>query len=169
MKALKILVVLTAIVVITGLTADAWAANCIPGRQFRSLGKPTTDTTNVRIGVDGTGADNTTHMIGRIWDSDDANNANTGLTDLNGDGTGFGSFCPVANFYTVAGTERKIDEFMGSTTPRKRLPGPKHDGRYRRLRSGWPSRSRPDRLLHRLDGERDPGCSLRTLVRLWHR
>jgi hypothetical protein len=117
MKALKILVVLTAIVVIAGLTADVWAANCIPGRQFRSLGKPTTDTNNVRIGVDGSGADNTTHMIGRIWDSDDANNANTGLTDLNGDGTGFGTFCPVLNFYQVAGTaDRKIDEFMGSTT-----------------------------------------------------
>jgi hypothetical protein len=110
MKAMKILVVIAAVVVIAGLTADAWAANCIPGRQFRSVGKPTTGTTNIKIGVDGI-TQNTTNMIGRIWDSDDANNANTGLI-----GPNFGQFCPVENFYQVAGVDRKIDEFMGSIT-----------------------------------------------------
>ena len=84
MKALKILMVITALVVIVGLTTDTWA-QCSSARIFRSSGK---FGNNLNIGIAGT--DNTTNQIGRFWDSDNATLSNNGLN-----GPDFGNLCPI--------------------------------------------------------------------------
>jgi len=97
MKALKILVVITALVVIVGVTTDAWA-QCAQGRIFRSSGK-----FGNNFKVDASAADDTTNQIGRFWDSDNAAFSNNNLVD--------GSQCP-ANLWWLVGNnpgERLID------------------------------------------------------------
>lgn len=102
MKALKILMVITALVVIVGLTTDTWA-QCSSARLFRSSGK---FGNNINIGVVGT--DNTTNQIGRFWDSDNATLSNNGLA-----GPDFGNLCEIngadSAWWPVINTERKID------------------------------------------------------------
>jgi hypothetical protein len=88
MKPLKILMVVTALVVIVGLTTDAWA-QCPSGRVFRSAGKP-----GVNVRVDVSLTDPGDNEIGRLWDSDNANNSNGGLT-----GPNFGNLCPISEWW----------------------------------------------------------------------
>jgi hypothetical protein len=87
MKALKILVVITALVVIAGVTADAWA-QCPTARVFRSAGA-----VGANVRADISSVENGTNTIGRFWDTDNAAASNNGLTDVVGDGSGFGSLC----------------------------------------------------------------------------
>ena len=87
MKALKILMVITALVVIVGLSTDTWA-QCSSARVFRSSG---VGGKNVRAAVAGT--ENGANVIGRFWDTDNSAGSNNGLTDVVGDGSGFGSLC----------------------------------------------------------------------------
>jgi len=106
MKALKILVVITAVVVIAGLTTQAWAA-CAPARVFRSVGAPVTN--NIKISAVGS-AQSGPNVIGRFWDSDDMNNSNNGLA-----GPNFGSLCPPSVWWLAAGVNWKIDGQQGGT------------------------------------------------------
>ena len=101
MKALKILVVMVVLTVITGVVVDTYA-QCFPGRLFRSSGK---FGTNVKVDV--TGASDAA-FIGRLWDTGNAALANSGL-----DGPNFGSDCPVADWWLTDGTLRFIDGVVG--------------------------------------------------------
>jgi hypothetical protein len=101
MKALKILVVITALVVVVGVVSDAWAG-CAPARLFRSQGKPN-NTANINF--DPTGTDASGNQIGRLWDSDDANNSNNFTPGQ----------CPAANFWILnTNGTYKIDAYHGS-------------------------------------------------------
>jgi len=106
MKAMNILVVVAAVVVIAGLTADAWA-QCPAPELFRSAGKFGNNVT-----VDTTGSDNNGNQIGRFWDSDNANNSNNGLA-----GPDFGSLCPPINADGVSSW------WQDTTPPLKKIDG----------------------------------------------
>lgn len=107
MKALKILVVVTALVAAAGLATEAWAA-CSPGLLFQSVGAPV-PAFNTKISV--VGANAAGNEIGRIWDSLDAANSNSGLT-----GPNYGSTCPVGDWWQAAGVNKKINGVQGAGT-----------------------------------------------------
>ena len=147
MKALKLLVLITALVVITGVISDAWAG-CSPARLFRSQGKPN-NTNNVKfnqvdVPASGSGTWNQGAAIGRLWDSDDANNSNSGLTDVNGDGTGFGSLCPPSVWWLPQGNPPDSDKAL--------QPYPLRLARFRALLLHNGVRSAPDGRRYRCLG-----------------
>ena len=104
MKAMKILVVITALVVVAGLTTDAWA-QCSSARILQSNGQPLTN--NIKFSDAGTFSDTDgpagNARIGRFWDSDDRNNSNNGLV-----GPNFGSLCPPALWWITAGVNWQV-------------------------------------------------------------
>ena len=106
MKAMKYLVVIAALVLIGGMVADSWA-QCSPGRLFRSSGK-----LGNNVDFDIAGTDNNGNQIGYFWDSDDANNSNSGFAP------DYGARCPIELWWTerVAGSNTKrIDGVQGGT------------------------------------------------------
>ena len=103
MKAFKYLVVIVALIVVGGMVADSWA-QCNPGRLFRSSGK-----LGGNIDFDVTGCDNNGNQIGYFWDSDDANNSNSGF------GPDFGSRCPITDWWKErSAPNRAIDGVQGA-------------------------------------------------------
>lgn len=103
MKAVKILMVITALVVIVGMTSDAWA-QCAQPRLFRSAGKGGNN-----VDIDVSAIDQSRTDIGRFWDSDNANFSNNGLT-----GPNFGNLCPSTLWFNPRGTTGNwaIDAFL---------------------------------------------------------
>ena len=102
MKALKILVVIVALVAIAGMVTDTWA-QCSSARLFRSSGKG-----GLNVRIDSTGAQNGGNEIGRFWDTQNAAFSNNGLT-----GPSFGNLCPASLFWSGAGTTlRFVDGFL---------------------------------------------------------
>ena len=94
MKALKILMVVAALVVIAGLTTDAWAA-CPSAQFFVSSGA---GGKNVRVTVDG--VEDAGNAIGRFWDSDNWNDGHNGVFNDAGsvcEGQALGCLCPPIN------------------------------------------------------------------------
>ena len=89
MKPIKHLVVLVLLVVVAGAIANSWA-QCTPGRLFRSSGK-----LGNNLDFDVTGTDNNGNQIGYFWDSDDANNSNSGFAP------DYGVRCPVNQWWAV--------------------------------------------------------------------
>jgi len=103
MKAVKILMVITALVVVVGVTSDAWA-QCAQPRLFRSAGKGGNN-----VDVDVSAIDPAHTEIGRFWDSDNANFSNNGLS-----GPNFGNLCPSPLWFNPRGTAGNwaIDAFL---------------------------------------------------------
>jgi hypothetical protein len=106
MKAFKYLVVIAALVVVGGMVADSWA-QCSPGRVFRSSGP---QGNNIQIDV--AGSENDGHQIGYHWDSDNANNSNSGFAP------NYGFRCPVADWWVLktAPTFMRINGVQGAGT-----------------------------------------------------
>jgi hypothetical protein len=102
MKRVKVILVLVALVAITGLVSDAWA-QCAQPRLFRSSGK---FGNNVR--VDPTGSNNAGNQIGRLWDSDNANFSNSGLNTN-------GALCPASQWWLAqVDGNMAVDGFLTS-------------------------------------------------------
>ena len=100
MKAMKILVVVVALVAITGMVTDAWA-QCSGPRIFRSSGKG-----GLNVKADTTGAESGGNEIGRLWDTQNAAFSNNGLAD--------GSQCTPDNWWRTDGTLWYIDGALTS-------------------------------------------------------
>ena len=100
MKALKFLVVITALVVFAGVVADSWA-QCPNPRIFRSSGK-----FGLNVKVDVTGTDAGANEIGRLWDTQNSAFSNSNLAD--------GSFCPASLWWLGADPIRIVDGALTS-------------------------------------------------------
>lgn len=94
---------ITALVVIVGLTSDAWA-QCPTARLFRSGGK-----NGINVDVDVSATDPGQNEIGRLWDSDNAANSNNGLS-----GPAYGALCPSSDWWEARGTTSNwiVDGFL---------------------------------------------------------
>ena len=103
MKAMKILVVVVALVAITGMVTDAWA-QCSGPRIFRSSGKG-----GLNVKIDTTGANSGGNEIGRLWDTQNAAFSNNGLS-----GPNFGSLCFPVNWWRTDGTLWYVDGALTS-------------------------------------------------------